>query len=141
MFPDARQLYIEDINLMRPRVICPSDANPASFVGQSIMSVLGRSSGAPKAALVTTFSAHPALNELPNLFSYGGSLLSGVTAREGRLLLDPVKFPNPHVLFALINVEGNSVQAHTRSHLSDEESGTCISLMDQLLQHGLRQKS
>uniref|UniRef100_A0A7I4YG28 AAA_12 domain-containing protein n=1 Tax=Haemonchus contortus TaxID=6289 RepID=A0A7I4YG28_HAECO len=138
MFPDARQLYIGDINQMRPHVKCPSDANPALFGGQSIMSVLERAPGVPKAALVTTFRAHPALNELPNLLSYGGSLLNGVTARERRLLLDRVKFPNPHVPFALINVEGNSVEAPTRSHLNDEEAEICVSLMDHLLQHGLQ---
>ncbi|XGW19329.1 hypothetical protein V3C99_003285 [Haemonchus contortus] len=48
MFPDARQLYIEDINLMRPHVICPSDANPALFGAQSIMSVLDGHQGSPK---------------------------------------------------------------------------------------------
>ncbi|XGW33921.1 hypothetical protein V3C99_017994 [Haemonchus contortus] len=104
MFPDARQLYIGDINRMRPHVKCPGDAKPALFDGQSIMSVLERSSGVPKSALVTTFRAHPALNELPNLLPYGGLLLSGATARERRLLLDRDKFPNPHVQFALINV-------------------------------------
>ncbi|KAK6059788.1 hypothetical protein COOONC_02563 [Cooperia oncophora] len=137
MFPDTRQLYIGDIHQMRPYVQCPREANPALFGARSVISVLGHSPGVPKTAMVTSFRAHPALNALPNLLSYGGTLINGTTVNDRRLLLDRISFPNPHLPFALIDVEGTSVRAPTRSHANEEEATICLSLIHQLLQVGL----
>ncbi|XGW05122.1 hypothetical protein V3C99_015918 [Haemonchus contortus] len=79
----------------------------------------------PLAPLVTTFRAHPALNQLPNMLVYEGALVYGTPAHARSRLTRRLLLPNPRVPFVFVDVQGTSRTSHTRSHFNDDEAQCC----------------
>ncbi|EPB73009.1 hypothetical protein ANCCEY_07900 [Ancylostoma ceylanicum] len=104
----ARHIYIGDVRQLEPYARCSRLANPARFGARSIIDTLLTARAVPIAPLVTTFRAHPALNSLPNTFAYEGTLVNGIRAVDRQLLAGVVRFPNPAVPFAFVDVKGTS---------------------------------
>ncbi|VDP34816.1 unnamed protein product [Heligmosomoides polygyrus] len=135
-FPDACQVYMGDVHQMQPYVDCRRSALPAIYGARSIMSVLMQSPFVPRASLVTTFRAHPALNTLHNAVTYGGELVSGTPANHRSRLLDQVRCPNRMVPFIMVDITGSSVRTATGSHHNEQELQVCMHLVLQLFQCG-----
>ncbi|KIH43805.1 hypothetical protein ANCDUO_26184 [Ancylostoma duodenale] len=113
--PEIRHVYIGDVHQLEPHARCPRSSNPAVFGARSVMSALTASARVPVAPLVTTFRAHPSLNELPNRLTYGGTLVSGADAAERRLLLDLFEYPDEDLPFLFVDVAGTFQRAVTKS--------------------------
>ncbi|KIH52158.1 hypothetical protein ANCDUO_17742 [Ancylostoma duodenale] len=135
--PLARHVYIGDTHQLEPYARCSRHANPAIFGARSVIDMLATARAVPVAPLVTTFRAHPALNELPNQLAYNSTLVSGVPSSERRMLLNIMHFPNPSVPFAFIDVRGTSVQSASHSHYNTMEASVCMDLVNNLLQRGI----
>ncbi|KIH68736.1 hypothetical protein ANCDUO_00927 [Ancylostoma duodenale] len=135
--PLARHVYIGDTHQLEPYARCSRHANPAIFGARSVIDMLATARAVPLAPLVTTFRAHPALNELPNQLAYNSTLVSGVPSSERRMLLNIMHFSNPSVPFAFIDVRGTSVQSASHSHYNTMEASVCMDLVSNLLQRGI----
>ncbi|EYC04630.1 hypothetical protein Y032_0086g1895 [Ancylostoma ceylanicum] len=136
--PDIRHIYIGDVHQLEPHARCPRSSNPAVYGARSVMSVLTASAHVSIAPLVTTFRAHPSLNELPNRLTYGGTLVSGADAAERRLLLDLFEFPDRDLPFLFVDVAGTSQRAVTKSHHNEVEASVCLTIVTELLGRGVR---
>ncbi|CAJ0589227.1 unnamed protein product [Cylicocyclus nassatus] len=135
--PRARHIYIGDIHQLEPYARSSRLSNPARLGAQSIMNVLQRARAVPMRSLITTFRAHPALIDLPNTLCYEGSLVSGVTAADRHQLLDIMDFPNPHLPFMFVDVNGTSVQSASHSHYNEREKMVCEFLVTTLVRKGV----
>ncbi|KHJ96962.1 hypothetical protein OESDEN_03066 [Oesophagostomum dentatum] len=84
-FPDARHIYIGNVNQLNPHVRCPRNSKAALLEARGTMDILLRRN-VPLGPLLTTFRAHTALNELPSQLFYDGTLIGGTSPNERRLL-------------------------------------------------------
>ncbi|KHJ77484.1 hypothetical protein OESDEN_22896, partial [Oesophagostomum dentatum] len=135
-FPDARHIYIGDVNQLDPHVRCSRNSKAAQLGARGIMDILLRKN-VPLAPLLTTFRAHPALNELPSQLFYDGTLISGTAPDERRLLLDAINLPNPDIPFLFVDVAGESIRSTNGSHFNEAELQACRDLVQGLLAKGL----
>uniref|UniRef100_A0A7I4XWS9 AAA_12 domain-containing protein n=1 Tax=Haemonchus contortus TaxID=6289 RepID=A0A7I4XWS9_HAECO len=136
--PEAKQRYIGDIHQLEPHARCQRNSNPAIFGARSVMSVLVGAAAVPVSPLVTTFRAHPALNALPNLVAYDGTLLNGTGPESRQLLLSAMHFPTPEVPFMFLNIAGKSTKAASKSHFNTDEANACVRLIELLLGKGIQ---
>ncbi|XGW20485.1 hypothetical protein V3C99_003911 [Haemonchus contortus] len=134
--PEAKQRHIGDIHQLEPHARCQRNSNPAIFGARSVMSVLVGAAAVPVSPLVTTFRAHPALNALPNLVAYDGTLLNGTGPESRQLLLSAMHFPTPEVPFMFLNIAGKSTKAASKSHFNTDEANACVRLIELLLGKG-----
>ncbi|XGW27436.1 hypothetical protein V3C99_007774, partial [Haemonchus contortus] len=139
-FPQARQIYIGDVYQLEPHIRCPRSTLAARLGSKGLMEILLQKD-VPLAPLVTTFRAHPALNELPNLLVYGGRLISGTPAAQRTLLINRLSLPNPSLPLVVINVEGSSRLSYTQSHSNQEEADCCVELAQSLLNRDIEPNS
>uniref|UniRef100_A0A7I4YL56 AAA_12 domain-containing protein n=1 Tax=Haemonchus contortus TaxID=6289 RepID=A0A7I4YL56_HAECO len=141
-FQDARHVYIGDEHQLAPHAKCPHASNPVLHGARGVMSIISHAPGVPVAPLVTTFRAHPALIEIPNIIAYSGTLVSGTPAEARTLLVNSrIRFPSPGVPFMFIHMEGTSVQAISKSHYNTVEGTVCLRLLDLLAQNDIPKTS
>ncbi|WKX90919.1 hypothetical protein Q1695_009625 [Nippostrongylus brasiliensis] len=95
----------------------------------------------PVAPLLTTFRAHPALNELPNRMFYGGELRSGTTPSQRAMLADTVRLPIPDVPCVVVAVPGTSLRSPGGSHSNLDEARCCQDITSALLARGVPSSS
>uniref|UniRef100_A0A7I5E5U7 AAA_12 domain-containing protein n=1 Tax=Haemonchus contortus TaxID=6289 RepID=A0A7I5E5U7_HAECO len=131
--PEAKQRYIGDIHQLEPHARCQRTSNPAIYGARSVMNVLVGAATVPVSLLVTTFRAHPALNALPNLVAYDGTLLNGTGPESRQLLLSAMQFHTPEVPFMFLNVAAQSTTAASRLHFNTDEVNACVRLIELLL--------
>ncbi|EPB75033.1 hypothetical protein ANCCEY_05853 [Ancylostoma ceylanicum] len=135
--PYIRHIYIGDVYQEEPHVHCPSSSNSAAFGARSVMSVLDAAANVSIAHLVTTFRAHPSLNELPNRLTYGWTLVSGADATERLLLLDLFEFSDRNLPFLFVDVAGALQRAVTKSHHNEVEATVCLIIATELEGRGV----
>lgn len=131
-FLNARLIYIGDVNQLEPYVRCPRTSRAARLGARGVMDLL-LSKDVPLAPLLTTFRAHPALNELPNRLFYDGRLVNGTPADRRQLLVQSINLPNPKVPFVFIDVKGKSQKAPGGSHSNREEAQCCRDIVQGLM--------
>uniref|UniRef100_A0A1I7WJH6 AAA_12 domain-containing protein n=1 Tax=Heterorhabditis bacteriophora TaxID=37862 RepID=A0A1I7WJH6_HETBA len=120
-------------------VICDEASQIPEPVG--VMEILSHSTAVQTTPLMTTFRSHPRLNELPNILSYQGTLHSGALEVEHRLILNALRLPNEKILFAFVDVVGESVKTPSLSSYNEREVEACKNLVEGLLQVGIPQTS
>ncbi|XGW22875.1 hypothetical protein V3C99_005251 [Haemonchus contortus] len=118
---------------LEPHARCQRTSNPAIFGARSNMNVLVGAAAVPVSPLATTFRAHSALNALPNLVTYDGTLLNGTGPESRQLLLSAMQFPTPEVPFMFLNVARQSTKAASKSHFNTDEANACVRLIELLL--------
>lgn len=139
-FPEARLIYIGDVNQLEPHVRCPRNSRAVRHGGRGVMKILAKND-IPLAPLLTTFRAHPALNELPNRLFYKGRLISGTQADQREMLLSRFRVPNPRLPFVFVDVPGTSQQAPGGSHSNPDEAQCCRKIVSELIAGGFASTS
>ena len=135
--PALHHVYIGDVHQLEPHVRCARTTHAARFGARSIIDVLVSARAVPVAPLVTSFRAHPVLNDLPNLVAYNGSLVNGATAEQRALLTNLMTFPDGVTPFLFLDVAGNSERAASHSHFNEAEALVCTTIIDRLLGKGV----
>ncbi|KIH64108.1 hypothetical protein ANCDUO_05582 [Ancylostoma duodenale] len=130
--PDIRHVYIGDVHQLGTHARGPRSSNPVVFGARSVMSAFIASARVSVAPLVTTFRAHPSLNDLPNRLTYEGTLVSGADGAERRLLLDLFKLPDKNLPFLFMDAAGTSHCAVTKSHSNEVEATVCWNIVTEL---------
>lgn len=135
-FPNARMVVIGDSHQLQPHIRCLRSSAAAQYGARGTMDLL-LSKDIPVASMITTFRAHPALNDLPNLLFYEEQLVSGATANQRQLLINHLRLPNPQVPFLFVNVKGTSVRSDGGSHSNKDEAKHCEKIVEALLTKGV----
>ncbi|WKX90981.1 hypothetical protein Q1695_009657 [Nippostrongylus brasiliensis] len=128
--------FTSDVHQMQPYVESRHKELPAVCGARGMMSILTQIDSVPQASLVTTFRAHPAINDLHNAVTYRGQLVSGTPAHHRSALLNRVRCLNQDVPLVFIEVEGSSIRLPTGSHHNEQELQVYMSLITFLLQRG-----
>uniref|UniRef100_A0A7I4YEP8 AAA_12 domain-containing protein n=1 Tax=Haemonchus contortus TaxID=6289 RepID=A0A7I4YEP8_HAECO len=138
--PQARHVYIGDNYQLEPHTRCPRTSTPVRFGARGVMDIL-LERGVPTADLITTFRAHPLLNELPNFLFYDGTLENGACAEDRQMFLSAVQCPNPALPFIFVDVPGTSTKSLSRSHSNEAEAEVCRQVIQGLLRRNIRPSS
>ncbi|XGW14950.1 hypothetical protein V3C99_000886 [Haemonchus contortus] len=138
--PQARHIYIGDTYQLEPHTHCPRTSAPVRFGARGVMDIL-LERGVPTADLITTFRAHPLLNELPNFLFYDDTLVSGACAEDRQMFLSAVQCPNPILPFVFVDVPGTSTKSVNKSHSNKAEAEVCRQVIEGLLRRNVRPSS
>ncbi|VDO21421.1 unnamed protein product [Heligmosomoides polygyrus] len=117
-FPHARHILIGDVHQLQPHIRCPRPFQSAPLAARGIVNVLFRRD-APNEPLVTTFRAHPSLNELPSVLFYNETL--------------PIRLPNPAIPLLVVDIKGASQPSPSGSHCNEDEARWCKEIIRELL--------
>ncbi|EYB94992.1 hypothetical protein Y032_0165g49 [Ancylostoma ceylanicum] len=133
-FPRARQVYVGDLNQFWTHRTWGSSLKLQMLAARSALDLLLKVPSMPRCSMFTSFTAHPALNEIVNLVAYDGHVISGVKPEHRRLVLDRVAFPDPGRPFLFVDVAGAASDTLSESN---KEAAVCKEIVVGLLAKGL----
>ncbi|KHJ92660.1 hypothetical protein OESDEN_07447 [Oesophagostomum dentatum] len=136
--PEARQIYIGDTRQFSPHAFCDDHMNPVQLGATGILEILLGLPRIPRRTMKTSYTAHPKLNDLLRVISYGNHLKDGVKPEERRLALDCLDFPDPTTPFLFLNVESESETAVSESSYNLVEAEVCKEVVKRFLDQGLK---
>ncbi|PIO76091.1 hypothetical protein TELCIR_01861 [Teladorsagia circumcincta] len=136
---NARHVYIGDRHQLQPHIRCDRQSLPAVLGAQGMMDLLIEKR-VPSISMMTTFRAHPVLNELPNELFYGGALNDGAYERDRCLFLDHVRCPNPDVPFLFVDIPDPTRHplSELESNFNTREVDVCQTIVNSLLTKGIQ---